>query len=475
MTELATPRFKKHYTEFIGIGKDGHLRVDGRDCVELAETFGTPLYVLSENQFRHNYRRFRDAFAAHHPEVEVLFANKSNNGLAVRHIMNQEGAGGDCFGVNELYLALFAGTDPETLVLNGSNKTDEEIEMAVANGVCINLDALDEPARVDEIARRLGRRAPVGIRVKLELEALEDRFGAAAHGAGSLAEQGRNHKWGMPFDQTVTMVKRIRDEIETLELTEISYHLGRSSNVANDFALTVRELIQWCARIRDAAGWTPPCLDIGGGWAWGRPEKTGPDGDDDASTPTFEDFAAAVCGAIKDECERNGLSSPRLRIEPGRAISASAGITIGRVGAVKEWPDRDLKWVNVDCSTNHVIRIINSHWYHHIVAVNKADAAATETVTVVGPLCALDHLGEGRRLPPLERGDLVALLDTGSYAESTSANYNAEQRPATVLVAGANADVTTARERRSDVIGRYQVPPRLLGGSFAAAPRGAAR
>ena len=181
----------------MGIGDNGHLWVEGRDCVDLAEEFGTPLYVLSENQFRHNIRRFRDAFRAHYPDVEVLFANKSNNALAVRHIMNQEGAGGDCFGINELYLALLAGTDPKTLVLNGSNKSEREIERAILAGVCINLDAIDEPQRVDAIASRLGRTVEVGIRIKPELKALDDRFGAEAHGGGSLAEQGRQHKWGM--------------------------------------------------------------------------------------------------------------------------------------------------------------------------------------------------------------------------------------------------------------------------------------
>ncbi len=463
--DLPYPAFKRPFTEFVGIGDNGHLWVEGRDCVDLAEEFGTPLYVLSENQFRHNIRRFRDAFRAHYPDVEVLFANKSNNALAVRHIMNQEGAGGDCFGINELYLALLAGTDPKTLVLNGSNKSEREIERAILAGVCINLDAIDEPQRVDAIASRLGRTVEVGIRIKPELKALDDRFGAEAHGGGSLAEQGRQHKWGMTLSQTIDMVNRIRADMPNLHLKEIHYHLGRASNVVGDFAEMARDVVRWMAAIRDATGWTPPCVDIGGGWPWGRPEKTGPDGADDGDTPSYEGFAAAVCPAIKETCKELGLDLPALRMEPGRAISACAGITMGRVGAVKEWPGVRT-WVNVDCSTNHVIRIINAHWYHHIVAANKAAAAPTETVTVAGPLCSLDHLGEDRQLPPLERGDLIALLDTGSYGESTSANYNAELRPATIMVNGDHAEVTTERERLDDVVGRFRVPAHLLARSF---------
>ena len=126
---------------------------------------------------RYTYRAFRDAFRQHYPDVEILFANKSNNGLAIRHIMNQEGAGGDCFGVNEMYLALLAGTNPKTLVLNGSNKQAEELEMAIPNGLCINIDAMDELDRIDAICRRLGMEADIGIRLKLDLEPLANRTG----------------------------------------------------------------------------------------------------------------------------------------------------------------------------------------------------------------------------------------------------------------------------------------------------------
>jgi diaminopimelate decarboxylase len=457
------PEFKRHFSEFIGIGKSGHLEIEGRDCAELAKTFGTPLYVLSENQFRLNYRRFRDAFASRYPKVEILFANKSNRSLAIRHIMNQEGAGGDCFGVNELYLALAAGTDPRTLVLNGSNKDLEEIEMAVRSGVCINIDAMDELDIVDEVTRRLGCEIEVGIRVKLELNPLEKRVGVVMHGPGSLAEQARAHKWGMTLPQTIELVNRIRGSMPQLHLNELHYHLSRMDNKVADFAVMTREMVQWSRAVYDATGWRAACLDIGGGWAFGRPEKTGPYGADDETAPTFDDYAEAVCSALKDECARLDMPLPTLRIEPGWAIISSAGVAIGRVGATKEWPGFK-KWVNVDLSTNH----IPPPWYHHIVAVEKADHPGAEVVDIVGPLCSADVLGAARQLPKLVRGDHVALLDIGGYAESHSKNMNAQLRPATVLVAGDSAEVTTERERLSDVIGRYRVPARLLGQSVRA-------
>ncbi len=464
---LRYPKFKRHFSEFIGIGDNGHLWVEGCDVVALADAYGTPLYVISEGQLRHNYRRFRDAFASRYAEsVDILFANKSNNALAVRHILNQEGAGGDAFGLQEMYLALLTGTNAKKLVLNGSNKEPAEIEMAVLNGVCINIDAMDELDLIDETANRLKREVDVGIRTKLELKPLENRFGAELHGPGSLAEQGRNHKWGMPFSQTVELVKRIQ-KMPHLHLIELSYHLSRMDNDADDFAVMAREMVQWAALLRDATGWSPRYLDLGGGWTFGRPEKCGPGGADDESTPPFEEYAEAVCGAVSAECEARGLTLPGLKIEPGRSIAGNCGVAVGRVGALKEWPEYDKKWVNVDLSTNH-IPAAAANWYFHILSANKAEAPPAQIADIVGPLCTIDLLGEAREIPKLVRGDLIALIDTGAYSESRAANFNAQLRPATVLVAGAEAEVTTERERLSDVVGRFRAPARLLAESFAA-------
>ena len=462
---LPVPRFKRHFSEFIGIGDNGHLWVEGRDCEELADTFGTPLHVISENQFRHSYRRFRDAFQSQYPDVEILFANKSNNGMAMRHIMNQEGAGGDCFGYNEMYIALLAGSDPRKMALNGSNKEAAEIELAIANGVCVNLDAMDELDIVDETARRLGLEAQVGIRVKLELPGLVDRHSTGVH-HGSMAEIVWAEKWGMSYAQTAELAKRIRETMEHLHLTELNFHLSRLDNQARDFAEMARDMVRWSARLRDDIGWTPSCLDLGGGWTFGRKEKTGPRGGiDDERVSDFEEYGRAVCGAVKDECQKHELPLPKLRIEPGRSISGMAGISIGRVGAVKEWPEKMRKWVNMDLSGNHVPWITIPHHYH-MVPVSKAEAPAVETVDIVGPLCTHDIMARSREVPSLVRGDLIALLDTGAYAESQSANFNAQCRPATVLVGGEKADIITERERLDDVVGRFRVPPRLLAQSF---------
>jgi diaminopimelate decarboxylase len=227
-------------------------------------------------------------------------------------------------------------------------------------------------------------------------------------------------------------------------------------------------MIVWSAYLRDQTGWTPPTIDLGGGWTFGKPYGTGPRGQiDDKSAPTAEIYAEYLCTAIKEECAKHGLPLPKLRMEPGRSISGPSGVAVGRVGAVKRGEKK--KWVNLDLSTNHLSWAAVLDWYYHAVPVANAGAKGTELVDLVGPLCNSDEVGAKRMMPPLKRGDLVAFLDTGGYTESCAARYNAQLLPASVLVRGEEADITTEREELRDIAGRFRVPPRLLAGSFAPA------
>lgn len=461
---LAPKPYALGFGEFIGVGPNGNLWVEECDVADLAARFGTPLYIISESQLRYSYRAFRDAFRRHYPDVQILFANKSNNGLAIRHVMNQEGAGGDCFGLNEMYLALLAGTDPKTLVLNGSNKQDDELVMAVENGLCINIDSLEEVERISAIALRLGKRADIGIRLKLDLDALGSREGVPMHGPGTMKAQSDSHKWGMTREQTVEIVKRAQ-ALPHMNLCETHFHLSRMTNDPDAFAVMAREMITWSGLLRDRTGWIPPCIDIGGGWTFGKWYGTGPRSQlDDAKAPQPEDYARAVAAAIKDEAAKLDLPLPKLRLEPGRALSGPSGVAVGRVGAVKQGERK--KWVNLDISTNHLPWASALDWYYHAVPVRDTMAAATETVDLVGSLCNSDEVGAHRAMPPLRRDDLVAFLDTGGYTESCAARYNAQLLPATVLVSGTMAEVISQREQLQELIGRFRVPARLLATSF---------
>jgi len=238
------------------------------------------------------------------------------------------------------------------------------------------------------------------------------------------------------------------------------------SNDPDDFAVMAREMVTWSGYIRDKTGWIPPAIDIGGGWTFGKPYGTGPNKQlDGPEAPTAEDYARLCAAAIKDEAKNLGLKLPKLRLEPGRALSGPAGVTVGRVGAVKQGDKKT--WVNMDLSTNHLSWAAILDWYYHAVPVVDAGARANQTVDLVGPLCNSDEVGPHRTMPPLKRDDYVAFLDTGGYTESCAARYNAQLLPASVIVSGDQADIITEREQLKDIAGRFRVPPRLLAASFA--------
>ncbi len=448
------------FSDSIGVDPDGRLRIEDRDATELADTFGTPLYVISEQQIRHNVRAMQRAFRRRYPRTTVLFSNKANNNPAVRRVFNQEGAGGDCFGFGELYLSLQVGSDANSMMLNGSNKQEPELSLAIEAGVTINLDAMEELELVEAIAERLSRRARVNARTRLELRPMDGVISDWPRGV-EIGPGARGHKFGMTESEALEVCRRALAS-EWLELRGLHHHAGRWTNDVTLNRTVVREQVALAARIRDALRWTPEHLNMGGGLAWGRPEGHGPD-NADRTAPDAEAYAEALTSTLRAELDRHDLGEPELMIEPGRALASNIGVLLARVGMVKCTPGLKT-WVNVDASQNHLANILSANWYYHAVAASNADPApsALQEVDLVGPLCTFDVMGGARRLPPLRRGEVVAFLDAGAYGETKAATFNAQPRPATVLVSGARADVITERETLRDVIGRYRMPPHLL-------------
>jgi diaminopimelate decarboxylase len=247
----------------------------------------------------------------------------------------------------------------------------------------------------------------------------------------------------MHYEAVLEAARMVLARGEWLQLTGLQHHAGRWISDPILFRAIVRESVLWAARLRDALGWTPDHLDFGGGLAWGRPEGHGPAGHD-TGWPDYDTYAEVIVGTLRAELARYGLPEPVLMVEPGRALACSAGVLLSRVGTVKNWPGVKT-WVNVDTSQNHLPNILTSGWYFHALAAANADPAEEElsTVDLVGPLCSVDLMGGDRRMPPLRAGDVVAFLDAGADGESKAANFNAQPRPATVLVSGGQVDRIT--------------------------------
>lgn len=433
----------------------GALAIDGIAAPALAQRFGTPLHVVVEATLRENYRRIRNAFTAcWAAPVNVMYAIKCNNNLAIRAVMTSEGAGGDCFGLGELYATLAGGADPRLLVMNGSNKSFDEVAAAVSLGVTINVDSTEEIEFLREAVRRTGKRATVNLRLKIMPDDLEDNLLDAYRTSEGAAENIRRTKWGFTTEAAAALVAALR-AIEGVTLEGYSAHVGHLSTKPGAFATVCAGLGRAVRILEQSTGFSPASLDIGGGWAQTREPSARDFAINDFG---IEDYARAATDALKRALGREG-GLPALSLEPGRYITSNAQLLLAGVGAIKR--DAGLAWFHVDASTNDLPRIESGrHWYQ-ILPASRMTASLSETVEIVGSTCFKSVLGAERRMPTLERGDLVAILDTGMYAEVFGNQFNGIPRPATVMVANGDAEVIKRRETIADVFGTHRVPERL--------------
>ena len=455
---------RREYNASIYVDGEGALTVDGLACTELARRFGTPLFVISERQIRANVAAFRDAFTSRYPKTDVLFATKANNNPAVRRIFTSEGAGGDAFGYGELLVTLLAGTDPRIVVLNGWNKQEPELELAIGAGAVVHLDAPEELERVVAVARRLRRRARIGLRTRLLLHSLDGVMsdwpdaGGDPEGESIGKNMRERDKFGISLGDLVPLCKEAMAE-SSVELLGLHHHLGRELPDASLFRRTIEEQLDVGAMLRDECGWTASYYDFGGGMAFGRAEGHGPLGRDRGS-PTYDEYAEVITSSLAEGLHSRGLGRPRLLVEPGRSIGSDIGLLLGTVGMRKEVPETGQVWIAVDASQTQMANIGTGAWYYHPVAVEDR-GAGTEVVNVADPQCWYGNLAFAVEMPRLEAGDLLAFLDTGAYCDTKSQNFNLSCKPATVLVNDGAAEVIAERESLEDVVRRFRLPPRL--------------
>lgn len=440
----------------LGVDADGVLTVAGVPATALVEKFGSPLAVSVERTILDNHARIARAFRARWAgPVEILFSFKSNNNLAIRALLSRAGAGGDCFGEAELRATLAMGTHPGRVALNGSDKSPELIRLAMEKGVAINVDGEEELAFIERAHAETGRRARVNLRLKV-LPAALDRYmngSALKHGTG--VESVRRAKWGFTPPRALEILEGLRAS-PAVELLGFSCHIGHLSTEPEAFAAIAGAFGEAVLSLSRKTGFVPTVLDIGGGWARERePEQRGA-----AVAPVpAEDQVEAALGALKAAIAPLG-AVPALWAEPGRYIVGNGQLLLATVGAVKA--DAGLVWAHVDVSTNNLPRIETGGFWHHILPANRMHDPCETDVQVVGGTCFRSVLGADRPLPAPARGDLVAILDTGMYAEVFANQFNGIPRPAGVLVADDGAvELIRQAETIDDVFARHVVPPRF--------------
>ncbi|RLG57293.1 MAG: diaminopimelate decarboxylase [Hadesarchaea archaeon] len=420
----------------------GHLVVGKLDAVDLAKTFGTPLYVMDEQRIREKYRNFHRAFSSLWRNLLVCYALKANSNLAIVKILQNEGSGADVSSENELRIALGAGISGKRIVFNGNYKTRRELELAIANDVLINVDNFQELEAVDRIASHMDKRARVGFRVNPDVRAPTHPY---------IATGLRESKFG--FDvasgQALKAYERAA-KMKDVEVVGIHAHIGSQILDAAPYEEEAEKLMALVAEVKEKLDISISHVDLGGGI--GIPYKPG----EKELQP--EMVAERVVSVVRRFVKEHGLEEPVLVFEPGRYLVADAGILLARVGYIKERLGMPT-WISVDAGMNALIRPALYGAYHHIELANKLDQKNDVVVNVAGPLCESgDFLGKGRKLPRAEQGDLAVIFDVGAYGIVMSSQHTAQPRPAMVLVNGDKAEIIRRRETFEDLTRLDRVP-----------------
>ncbi|MCX5228674.1 diaminopimelate decarboxylase [Streptomyces sp. NPDC006553] len=413
----------------------GVATVGGLSVTDLAEEFGTPAYFLDESDFRARCRAWAEAFGK---DADVFYAGKAFLSRAIVRWLKEEGLNLDVCSGGELTTALSAGMPAERIAFHGNNKSENEIRTAVEAGVGrIVLDSFQEIVRVSHIAQSLGRRQRVQIRVTVGVEAHTHEFIATAH---------EDQKFGIALagGQAAEAVRRAL-KLDGLELIGIHSHIGSQIFDMAGFEVSARRVVQLLAEVRDEHGVELPEIDLGGGLGIAYTSE------DDPREP--HEIAKALSEIVTRECEAAGLATPRISVEPGRAIVGPTAFTLYEVGTVK--PLEGLRtYVSVDGGMSDNIRTALYDAEYSVNLVSRTSDAAPMLSRVVGKHCESgDIVVRDAFLPSdLAPGDLIAVPATGAYCRSMASNYNHALRPPVVAVRDGEARVIVRRETEEDLL-----------------------
>ncbi len=415
---------------------EGHLAIGGCDVVSLAEEHGTPLVIYDEGALRATARAYVEAFRAHAPDVEIIYASKAYFGLAMLRVAREEGLSVDVASGGELAAALRAGFPPERIEMHGNNKDAAELHQALAAGVgTVVVDSLDEIALLDRLAGEHGVRQRVLIRVTpgvkpsthsyISTGQLDSKFGFSIEGSAATAA-----------------VAACR-AAPNLDLAGLHCHIGSQIFELGSYPAAAAVVADFAASV-GADDLTT--INMGGGLGVAYTHADQP--------PSIERYADVVMEAVAREWARVGLPMPRVQVEPGRSMVGRAGVTIYRVGTVKDIPGVRT-YAAVDGGMSDLLRPMLYGAVYEPLLANRADEESTSHYRLVGKHCESgDVLVADALLPEVHVGDLVCMPATGAYGVSMASNYNGVTRPAVVFADGGSARVVTRRETYDDLFAR---------------------
>ena len=412
----------------------GRLYCEGVPVDRMAKSVGTPVYIYSAQTLLDHFEKLQQAFRRIKPLI--CFSVKANSNLAILTLLVQRGAGLDIVSGGELFKALRAGCPPNRIVYASVGKRPEELRSALRVGIfCFNVESVPELVAINAQARRLGRVAPVALRINPDVKAPTHRY---------ITTGTAESKFGIDLETVERLLLTRWHEFPSTRLLGVHLHIGSQITHAQPFVWAIQRVGSMIERLR-RHGVEIEWLNLGGGL--GIVYK-------DERPQTAQAFAKAVLPRILP-------LKVKLILEPGRFIVGNAGILVAQVLYRKE--TRGKRFVVVDAGMNDLIRPALYGAYHEVVPVVQDSRRATQECEVVGPICeSADVLASRRRLPALEPGEFVAVLGAGAYGFTMASNYNGRPRPAELLVKGTRYFVTRRRETVQDLIRHETIPRELL-------------
>ena len=398
------------------------LMAENLPVKQLAEQFGTPLYIYSKATLERHWHAFDKAFGEH-PHL-VCYAVKSNPNIAILNVMAKLGSGFDIVSQGELERVLVAGGNPAKVVFSGVAKSEPEITRALEVGIrCFNVESEAELLRINEVAGRLGKTAPISLRVNPDVD---------AHTHPYISTGLKENKFGISVEQAREVYK-LAATLPNIEIVGMDCHIGSQLTELQPFLDAVDRLIVLMEQLKQD-GIALKHLDLGGGLGVTYTDETPPH-------PT--EYAKALWEKL------NAFSELEIIVEPGRAITANAGILVTKVEYLKSNESRN--FAIVDAGMNDMIRPALYQAYMNILEIDRTLAREEKIYDVVGPICETsDFLGKQRKLA-IAQGDYLAQRSAGAYGASMSSNYNSRPRTAEVMVDGDKAYLIRRREALNEL------------------------
>ncbi len=422
----------------LGINEKGHLCFAGRDTVELAKEYKTPLYLIDEEKIREKCRIYKSAMKkAFGDDSMPLFASKSLCFKRIYEIMKEEKMGIDVVSPGELYTALKAGFPLEKAFFHGNNKTDEDVSFAIANNIGYFVcDNIEELKAIDKVAKKVGKIQKILLRItpgidshtfaKINTGKVDSKFGAAI-------ETGQAEE-----------ITGLALSFSNIELCGFHCHIGSQIFEYAPFGDAAMIMLKFIASVKDKFDYEAKILNLGGGMGVRYIEEH-PEID-------YAENIRKIGEVISGACEEYKLKKPIILMEPGRSIVADAGMTLYTAGTIKEIKDFRT-YVSIDGGMTDNPRYTLYESPYTVMVANKANAPADCVCTIAGRCCESgDLIQEGVNIPKVQRGDIIAVLTTGAYNYSMASNYNRLTRPPVVMLDKDREYVAVKRETFEDLL-----------------------